>query len=63
MMAGFVSGSIGRRGALSVAAVLAGMALALTLALSPLSAQQEPSSSVRPPPGASIPGGPNVVQP
>ena len=33
------------------------------MALSPLSAQQEPSSSVRPPPGASIPGGPNVVQP
>ena len=63
MMAGFVSGSIGRRGALSVAGVLAGMALALTLALSPLSAQQEPSSSVRPPPGASIPSGPNVVQP
>jgi formate dehydrogenase subunit gamma len=64
MMAGFVSGSIGRRAALTVAGVLAGMALALTLALSPLSAQQqEPSSSVRPPPGASIPGGPNVVQP
>jgi formate dehydrogenase subunit gamma len=63
MMAGFVSGTIGRRGLLTVAGVLAGMALALTLALSPLHAQQEPSSSVRPPPGASIPGGPNVVQP
>ena len=63
MMAGFFSGSIGRRGALTLVGALAGMALALTLTLSPLSAQQEPSSSVRPPPGASIPGGPNVVQP
>jgi formate dehydrogenase subunit gamma len=63
MMAGFFSGSIARRGALTLVGALAGMALALTLALSPLNAQQEPSSSVRPPPGASIPGGPNVVQP
>jgi formate dehydrogenase subunit gamma len=63
MVAGSGIGSLGRRGALRLAGVLAGMALAFTLALSPLSAQQEPSSSVRPPPGASIPGGPNVVQP
>jgi formate dehydrogenase subunit gamma len=63
MVAGSGSGSVGRRGVLRLAGVLAGLALAFTLALSPLSAQQEPSSSVRPPPGASIPGGPNVVQP
>jgi formate dehydrogenase subunit gamma len=63
MVAGWDSGSLGRRRGLKLAGVLAGMALAFTLALSPLSAQQEPSSSVRPPPGASIPGGPNVVQP
>ncbi len=47
----------------TVAGVLAGIALALTLGLSSVDAQQAPSSSVRPPPGASIPGGPNVVQP
>jgi formate dehydrogenase subunit gamma len=63
MVAGSGSGSVGRRRALRLAGVLAGVALACTLALSPLSAQQEPSSSVRPPPGAAIPGGPNVVQP
>jgi formate dehydrogenase subunit gamma len=39
------------------------MMLLLALGISPLAAQQDPSSSVRPPPGASIPGGPNVVQP
>ena len=61
MMADFVR--TGRRGAMIFAAALFGVALALTLALSPLNAQQEPSSSVRPPPGASTPGGPNVVQP
>jgi formate dehydrogenase subunit gamma len=49
--------------ALGIAAAVAAMAVALSVALSPLSAQQGPSSSVRPPPGASIPGGPNVVQP
>ena len=54
--------SIGRR-VLTAAAVLAGLALALTLGLSSVDAQQAPSSSVRPPPGASVPGGPNVVQP
>lgn len=63
MTAGLVSRSIGRRAVLAVAGILGAIALALTLALSPLSAQQAPSSSVRPPPGASIPGGPNVVQP
>ena len=54
--------SIGRR-VLTAAAVLAGLALALTLGLSSVDAQQAPSSSVRPPPGASVPGGPNVVAP
>lgn len=63
MTAGFVSRSIGRRAARAVAGVLGAMALALILALSPSSAQQAPSSSVRPPPGASIPGGRDVVQP
>lgn len=63
MAAGLVRRSGGRRLALGFAAAAAAMAVALTLALSPLSAQQGPSSSVRPPPGASIPGGPNVVQP
>jgi formate dehydrogenase subunit gamma len=63
MTAGFVGRLIGGRTALSVAGVLAGMLLLLTLGISPLGAQQGPSSSVRPPPGASIPGGPNVVQP
>jgi formate dehydrogenase subunit gamma len=53
---------------LTTAAVLAGLALALTLGLSSVDAQQGPSSSVRPPPGASVPGtsvpgGPNVVAP
>ena len=57
--------AIGGRSALSFAGVLAGAALALTLGVSIAGAQQsqEPSSSVRPPPGASIPGGPNVLQP
>ena len=63
MMAGFVSGSIGRRGALSSCRRAGRHGPGAHLGLSPLSAQQEPSSSVRPPPGASIPGGPNVVQP
>jgi formate dehydrogenase subunit gamma len=50
---------------LAIVSALAGVALALTFGLSVVSAQQgqAPSSSVRPPPGASIPGGPNVVQP
>ena len=54
-----------QRAALSFAGALAGAALALTLGVSIAGAQQgqEPSSSVRPPPGASHPGGPNVVQP
>ena len=55
--------SIGRRVLTAVCGVLAGLALALTLGLSSVDAQQDPSSSVRPPPGASMPGGPNVVQP
>ncbi len=62
MTAGWGSRSIGRR-ALSVAAILAGIALTLTLGLSSVGAQQGPSSTVRPPPGASTPGGPNIVQP
>jgi formate dehydrogenase subunit gamma len=63
MTAGMRGRSAARRRAAKFAGVLAGVALAFTLALSPLGAQQGPSSSVRPPPGASIPGGPNVVQP
>jgi formate dehydrogenase subunit gamma len=65
MQAGALTRSSTRRTVLSVAAVVAGLALALTLAVSSVTAQQaqEPSSSVRPPPGASIPGGPNVVAP
>lgn len=61
------SRSMGRRRVLGAAAALAGLALALTLGWSVAGAQQgqEPSSSVRPPPGAvtPVPGGPNVVQP
>jgi formate dehydrogenase subunit gamma len=65
MPAGNRGDRFGRHRALSFAAVLAGLALALTLGLATAGAQQsqEPSSSVRPPPGASLPGGPNVVQP
>lgn len=61
MPAGNRGDRFGRRRALSFAAVLAGLALALTLGLATAGAQQsqEPSSSVRPPPGASL----NVVQP
>jgi formate dehydrogenase subunit gamma len=62
MTAGLVGRSIGRR-ALALAAMLAGIALALALGMSSVRAQQAPSSSVRPPPGASIPGGREVVQP
>ena len=62
MTAGLVGRSIGRR-ALALAAMLAGIALALALGMSSVRAQQAPSSSVRPPPGASIPGGRDVVQP
>ncbi len=62
MTAGSTRRSIGRR-ACAAAALLAGIALALTLGLSSVDAQQGPSSSVRPPPGASIPGGRDVVQP
>jgi formate dehydrogenase subunit gamma len=63
MTAGFVGGVFGKRAALTAAGMLAGIALALTVGLSSVGAQQAPSSSVRPPAGASIPGGPNVVQP
>jgi formate dehydrogenase subunit gamma len=65
MQADYIAGSIGKRAALNLASALAGVALALTLGLSIAGAQQgqEPSSSVRPPPGAVAPGGPNVVQP
>jgi formate dehydrogenase subunit gamma len=50
--------------ALAILGALAGVAVALTVTLSSATAQgQAPSSSVRPPPGASIPGGPNVVAP
>jgi formate dehydrogenase subunit gamma len=52
-----------KRTALRLAGTLAAAGLAFTIGLSAVDAQQEPSSSVRPPPGASIPGGPNVVQP
>ena len=65
MQAGRMGRAIGGRAALSFAGALAGVVLALTLGVSIAGAQQgqEPSSSVRPPPGASTPGGPNVVQP
>ena len=64
MQAGRMGRAIGGRAALSFAGALAGLALALTLGCRRRRAKgQEPSSSVRPPPGASIPGGPNVVQP
>jgi len=57
--------SIGKRAVLIAAGGLAGLALALTLGWSVAGAQQsqEPSSSVRPPPGASVSGGRDVVQP
>lgn len=63
MRAGFIGRLIGRRVMLAVAAGLAGLALALTLGLARVDAQQAPSSSIRPPANATIPGGPNVVQP
>src|SRR5256885_6580983 len=65
MQSGRIGRAVGGRAALSVAGVLAGVALALTLGVSIAGAQQgqEPSSSVRPPPGASVPGGRDVVQP
>jgi formate dehydrogenase subunit gamma len=64
MQAGRIGRAMGGRAALDFAAVLAGVALAFTLGVSIAGAQQgqEPSSSVRPPPGASIPDR-NVVQP
>ena len=65
MQAGRTGRAIGGGTVLNFAGALAGLALALTLGVSIAGAQQsqEPSSSVRPPPGASIPGGPNAAQP
>lgn len=63
MTAGFDIFTVLRRALPALAAALLVSALGLMLTASSASAQQDPSSSVRPPPGASIPGGPNVVQP
>jgi formate dehydrogenase subunit gamma len=65
MQAGRTGRAFDGRAALSFAGVLAGVALAFTLGVSIAGAQQgqEPSSSVRPPPGASIPADRNIVQP
>jgi len=52
----------GRWGAALAGALLC-LSVALALASAPAGAQQSPSTSVRPPPGAGIPGGPNVVAP
>jgi formate dehydrogenase subunit gamma len=65
MQAGRNGRASGGRAALSFAGALAGVALALTVGMSLAGAQQgqEPSSSVRPPPGAATSGGRDVVQP
>ena len=63
MQADFMSQAMRKHPVLAALALV--LLIAATFGLSTAGAQQgqEPSSSVRPPPGASIPGGPNVVQP